>query len=177
MTHEYKGKTFKVSIEPADYMGMPWEEEDGHGPVSEWTRRDKRPGEWVLCSDRTMRRFYDFSEAMKIAKRDGWYAEPYGTGSKGERAFRAVKADFDWLRRVCEGDVYAATVYVVLLDDDGEETDYADSLGGVWHDTYDGKYTEEVVNELAEECLWRFNKDQEDEFIDRRFADAMACGL
>lgn len=56
-------------------MGAPWEESDGHGPVSE--RRDpetKRPGERPLGeSDRQgYVRLYDWQEAIAMAKRDGW---------------------------------------------------------------------------------------------------------
>jgi hypothetical protein len=40
--------------------------------VSDWERRDKRPGEWVLNTDHGSKRFYDAQEANKIAKRDGW---------------------------------------------------------------------------------------------------------
>ena len=71
-TIEIDGRTFNVTIEPDSSHGAPWEEEDGHGPVSEWTRRDKRPGERVLCEDRGSRRYYDFAEACRIARRDGW---------------------------------------------------------------------------------------------------------
>ncbi|ALL68698.1 hypothetical protein K788_0000279 [Paraburkholderia caribensis MBA4] len=40
--------------------------------VSDWTTRDKRSGEVVLCTDRRSRRYYDIRETMKIARRDGW---------------------------------------------------------------------------------------------------------
>ena len=52
--------------------GPPWEECDGHGPISDWVQRDKHAGERVLWSDGFVRRLYDFAEAMKIAKRDRW---------------------------------------------------------------------------------------------------------
>jgi hypothetical protein len=64
--------TAKVEVD-AD-MGPPWEEHDGHGPVSNWTDRAKRPGERVLVSDERGRqhRYYDFQKAVKMASRDGW---------------------------------------------------------------------------------------------------------
>ena len=73
-TFEYKGRMFSVEIESDDDYGAPWEECDGHGPVSDWTTRAKRAGEMVLCSDNrgSFRRYYDVQEACKIAKRDGW---------------------------------------------------------------------------------------------------------
>lgn len=70
------GWTLRVSIEHDDGMGAPWKEHDGHGEVSEWTRRDKRPGEWVLCTDRGSSRFYDAQESQRIAIRDRWGMGP-----------------------------------------------------------------------------------------------------
>lgn len=69
---EFEGRRFKVTIEQDSDMGEPWKEHDGHGVVSDWERRDKRPGERVLCSERGSKRFYDVQETMKIAYRDGW---------------------------------------------------------------------------------------------------------
>ncbi|MCW0163722.1 hypothetical protein OIV56_13400 [Burkholderia pseudomallei] len=63
---------FRINVENDDGKGAPWDEEDGHGPVSDWTTRDKRPSEWVLSSDHGSKRFYDVAEANRIAKRDGW---------------------------------------------------------------------------------------------------------
>lgn len=72
-TFEAEGRTFLVRVHRDDDMGPPWEEHDGHGPVTGWERRkDKLPGELVLCEDRGSRRFYDFQEACRIARRDGW---------------------------------------------------------------------------------------------------------
>ena len=55
----------------------PWERSDGHGPVTAWTSRAKEPGELVLSKDRGSYRLYDFAEACKIARRDGWQPAPY----------------------------------------------------------------------------------------------------
>ena len=70
------GRTFVIAIVRDDDMGPPWEEHDGHGPVSDWTSRDKRPGERELSSDRGSRRFYDWEEATRIAKADRWGLAP-----------------------------------------------------------------------------------------------------
>ena len=69
---EYEGASFEVRIEPDDFGENPWASEDGHGPVSDWTTRDKLPGEVILAQDGRYRRFYDFAEACKIARKDGW---------------------------------------------------------------------------------------------------------
>ncbi|SDG92045.1 hypothetical protein SAMN05216466_10657 [Paraburkholderia phenazinium] len=63
---------FRLNVHDDVDMGAPWEEHDGHGPVSDWTTRDKHPGEWQLSSDHGSKRFYDAAEANAIAKRDGW---------------------------------------------------------------------------------------------------------
>jgi hypothetical protein len=118
----------RVRVEWDYDTGAPWEEHDGHGPVSEWTTRDKAPGERVLCSDRNSKRYYDFAEAVKIAKRDAWDAPPYG-GSKGERAVRAVEADFENLRRWCNNDWHWISVGVeVSYRGAVLETNYYDSI-------------------------------------------------
>jgi hypothetical protein len=71
-TFEHEGLTFKVTFPYDIDCEPPWERSDGHGVVSEWTRRDKHPGEIELCSDRGSKRFYDVQESTRIAKRDGW---------------------------------------------------------------------------------------------------------
>jgi len=73
-TFEHAGLTFRAKIERDDDMGAPWDEHDGRGPVSDWTTRDKLPGELVLSEDRRGRskRFYDFAEACRIARKEGW---------------------------------------------------------------------------------------------------------
>lgn len=71
-TTEHKGHSITVEWFYDEDNEPPWEEHDGHGPVSEWTTRDKRPGERVLCSDRSSRRYYDYAEAIKLTKKDGW---------------------------------------------------------------------------------------------------------
>lgn len=77
ITCEKDGFTVTARIQRDDDIGPPWKVHDGHGPVSDWTRRDKLPGERVLCEDRGSKMYYDIAEAVKIAKRDGWDAEPY----------------------------------------------------------------------------------------------------
>ena len=67
--------TFAVKVEQDNDGQAPWEKSEGHGVVSEWGTRDKRAGELVLNTDRGSKRFYDFAETMKIARRDGWDAE------------------------------------------------------------------------------------------------------
>lgn len=65
-------RAFAFRIVPYCDMGAPWEEHDGHGPVSEWESRAKLPGEIIINQDGESRRFYDFAAACQIARRDGW---------------------------------------------------------------------------------------------------------
>lgn len=71
-TFEYKGRTFKVFIRPEDGADPPWQDEDGHGPVTDWTTESKRPGWWLLATDRSSSRYYDAQAAMAKAKKEGW---------------------------------------------------------------------------------------------------------
>lgn len=77
--------TLTVTIQHDDDSDAPWDREDGHGPVSDWRKCDyagnvpKSPGELMLCdNDRSgmsghkSARFYDYAEACRIARRDGW---------------------------------------------------------------------------------------------------------
>lgn len=74
----HNGRDYVATIEHDESHGAPWEEHDGHGDVSEWTTRDKLPGEIVLTTERHGKRFYDFAGACKIARRDGWGFMPGG---------------------------------------------------------------------------------------------------
>ena len=73
-----KELTFKVEIERDTDHGAPWEEEDGHGPVTGWECRGhykggKHPGELILNRDgRGNYRFYDYAEACRIVPCVEW---------------------------------------------------------------------------------------------------------
>lgn len=77
-TFTHDGAQFRVTFPYDDSSEAPWEREEGHGPVSEWRRGHygerarKAPGERALCIDGHAARFYDFAEAVRIARRDGW---------------------------------------------------------------------------------------------------------
>lgn len=147
---EHNGNRFMFRTDYDDTGETPWDREDGHGIVSEWTRRAKKPGELVLCSDNGSRRYYDFQGTVALAKRDGWDAEPYG-GTKGEKAARAAMADFKRLRDWCNDRWSYVGVIVCMVDDDDDVIeDTEQSLWGIESDCDD--YLEEVAHELADEC-------------------------
>jgi hypothetical protein len=148
---EHDSHNFRVTFPHDDCAGAPWENEDGHGPVSAWERRGKAPGEMILCEDRGSRRFYNFVAAVKQARKEGWDTPPYGEGTKGERAHRAALADFDRLRRFCSGQWSYVGCVVTLLDDEGDEMDNSASLWGIESDC--SEYLEQVARELAGEVL------------------------
>ena len=148
---EHEGHKFSADDIYDEGMGAPWEEHDGHGIVSDWTTRAKRPGELVLCSDHGSKRFYDFQASVKRARAEGWDAAPYG-GTKGERAHRATLADFEHLKAWCEDRWHWCCVTVALLDDYGDEMGETASLGGI--ESSSTEYLKEAAEELAGEILW-----------------------
>lgn len=141
---------FKIEFVDDSDAGTPWENSDGHGPVSEWTRRSKRPGERVLNSDsRGDKRFYDYQSAIALANSDGWgHGDDIPGETKKQKAARAVDADFEYLRAWCNDEWTYVGVIVTLLDDDGEKTEINDSL---WCVETSSDYHHEVARQLADE--------------------------
>ncbi len=138
--YEYEGRSISIEWHHDESMGEPWKEHDGHGIVSEWTRRDKQPGERVLCSDRNSYRYYDFAGTMKLAKSEGWgldtkaqiaLAQKLGRELKpGDILAASVEADFEYLRRWCNDDWHWCG-YVCKING----TDYDESLWGIDSDS------------------------------------------
>lgn len=154
---EHEGVRFQFETHHDDSLGPPWKEHDGHGPVSDWTTRAKRPGEMVLNKSPGSRRYYDFQEAVRIAKRDGWDTPPYQTGTRGDRAHRAALADFHHLRRWCNDQWSWIGVIITLVDDDGNPLpDFRQSLWGIESEA--GDYLTEVAHELADEIIGQWEK-------------------
>ncbi len=155
-TFTHDGLTFTFRTERDDDTGAPWDEHDGHGPVSEWRSSYngqpvmKRPGQMVLIHDRGSYRLYDFAEAVRMAKRDGWNADPLDVPgeTKGQRAHKAAMADFNRLRRWCNDQWYWCGVIVTCDDLPGEPSA---SLWGIESDA--GEYFAEVAKELADEII------------------------
>lgn len=121
----------------------------------------------VLCEDRGMKRYYDFQEAVKIARLEGWDTAPYGQGTKGERAARAAMADYARLRRWCDDEWRYVGVGVIDITDDAE-TDYSHSLWGVESD--DEEFIAEVARELAKDAYADYAREN-------GFAERMSLGI
>ncbi len=155
ITVESDGFTVTANLEFDEGMGFPWIEHDGHGPVTDWTTRRKRPGERILNENRGSYRYYDFQTAVKIARRDGWDADPIQPESRGERAARAAEADFQYLRAWCR-DEWCFVGVVLKVSKAGVTLDpAAASLWGIESNSNDHghDYLTEVANELLPEAL------------------------
>lgn len=151
--HAAPGHRFRVYVEQDDINEAPWQSEDGHGPVrfdyAYYGRPSKRPGERILHSDRGSYWFYDWQAACKMARKDGWNAEPFDAPGRIERA---VQADFGRLRRWLSGDWFYVGVCVALLNESGDDATnkYSHALWGIESDCEE--YIAEVAQELALEC-------------------------
>lgn len=151
------GLTLIVKTEHDPDASAPWEECDGHGPVTEWTRREKKPGEFLLCSDRSAKRFYDFAQAVETAKSEGWScSEVLPTDTKGQKAHKAVMADYEYLRAWCENRWEYLIVTVSIIDQEGEEI-ASDSLG--WVESYRDHWLE-IAQSMADDLIARYTDEQ-----------------
>ena len=130
----------------------------GHGVVSEWTSRAKRPGERVMNENRRGSfRYYDVKATLNVALNDGWRAAGGELAGESKRACaaRAVEADFERMRGWCHDEWGWVGVVVTLLDADGNKTHEADSLWGIESDA--GDYLDVVAGELADEIIARLD--------------------
>lgn len=156
-TAEAENFTVRLLVHPDDTADSPWLSEDGHGPVSDWRRpHTKAPGERVLSDGRHWVRFYDFAEACRIARRDGWGVAGGRQPGETERAYaaRAAEADFQRLRGWCEERWSYVGVSVTVEADYGGElvTEYECALWGIESDA--GEYiAEEVAPDLLAQAL------------------------
>lgn len=142
-----------ATIHDDSATGAPWQRDDGHGPVSEWTTRDKKAGERILNSDRDSKRYYDFAEAVKIAKRDGWGIVNSEGMTAGQIAEAAAQHDYEVLRAWCNDEWCYVGISVTVFKNGIELGDA--SLWGV-EMNYPGSnnaYLAEVANELLPEAL------------------------
>ena len=130
--------------------GAPWENCEGHGTVRKSRnvhiegRSDKKPGERPLnCPGRNeCQYYYDWQEAMQLAKRDGWNTTSCDAPN---RVRRAVQTDFDYLRGWINNDWFY--VGVLVKDDQGN------TLGSLWGVETLSDYHLKVAKELVSQCI------------------------
>jgi hypothetical protein len=155
----HNGFRFVATVHHDSDMGAPWDEHDGHGPVSDWVRRDKLSGELILCEDRGFKRFYDFAEACRIARRDGWGCKDGRKAGESLCAYaaRAARHDFEVLRAWCNDEWTWCGITVQAFNLDGEELtgEYDFALWGIEmnYPGSDNSYLSEVANDLAQEIV------------------------
>lgn len=159
---EINGLHFKIEVNTDYDMQAPWDEEDGHGEVSGWASRSKRPGERILNTKGNKKIFYDFQGAILIALKDCWgisdaqhFALVQELGrepTKREVAVVAATSDFEYLRRWCNGRWRWEHVYVQLREDDS----FSDYLGGLCSD--DVEYIDSVISEMIEELTKQYRE-------------------
>lgn len=164
---EIDGITVKVEYHYDGDHEPPWESEDGHGPVRKSLKphneyhSDKKPWERPLnqAGRNEYQFYYDQREACKMARRDGWNAEPYDAPNQ---VARAVESDFQFLRKFLNDDWHYVGVVVKIEDEEGEEL-AEDSCGGYeslndYHKTSAKEMAEALVagykKELAEKQHW-----------------------
>jgi len=156
----HNGQAFTAELHHDSDMGEPWKEHVGHGPVSDWRSSDyaKAPGEMLLATDWNgrYRRYYDFAEATRIAKRDGWGLGEEETAVLAAKLGRAptrkevtresVLSDYRRLRDWCRDEWHWCGVVVT-----DNETGATESLWGIESDA--GDYLREVAQELADSLI------------------------
>ncbi len=166
-TIEAGGYRFGVEYFHDPDVGAPWENFDGHGIVSKWTTRDKKPGEKVLIEDRQSKRYYDVRESMACAIRDQWgCACPEGTHTtRRQTAACAVAADFAFLRGWCRDEWHYAGVRVTWIkdnSDDPDETKGEPLTRDLWGVETLHDYHKQTAKELIDELLGEIEVDEPD---------------
>jgi hypothetical protein len=150
--------TFAVEVHIDHDSGAPWEDCEGHGPVTGWVRRNKRPDELILNSANGEYRYYNFKEACAIALRDGWGCDALdGTESKRQKAAIAARADFEYLRSWCNNEWSYVGIEVTLLDSEGNKTEISDSIWGIEGTEDQIRYNAQtLIDDLAQGLHTRF---------------------
>lgn len=165
-TFEYEGFTFIVQFVYDGNSGRPWEEGDGHGPVREVRMNEhgqpaKKPGERILNRNSNSRSeciyAYDWAEACRLAKKDGWNTEPYDAPNRVERA---VQADFNHLAGWVNGDWHYIGVIVNqwVTDDSGVRMSLDDYDNSLWRVENDDQSRTDIAYELAAQLVYQFNE-------------------
>lgn len=175
----YRDYTIKVDCHWDPFNVLPWEEHAGHGIVSDWETRDKRPGERVLASDHGSKRYYDFEATLAVAKRDGWGLSAEATSALAHRLGRpptkreilvaAVEHDFEYLRRWCNDEWHWVGYVCTITDPEGNEVEQGhDSCWGFDDEDYMveeamagatrtiDKHIHDKIVEQAEATAWAF---------------------
>jgi len=150
------GKRFRIEHHYDGDAGAPWDNDDCHGPVSDWVTRNKRPGELVLSVNGKCKRFYDFQAAIKAQRevmRDRWYIPKGRTRQDdGYDLVCTVMSDYEYLRDWCNDEWHYMGIVVFPLTADGDELrSKSQSLWGIESDS-DAAYIQEETEYLLREA-------------------------
>jgi hypothetical protein len=136
----YQGRKIKIEWSYDEFGGKPWDDCD-YGNVTDWLRRDKEPGEVIICADRGSKRFYDFAGAVAKLKKEG---------CNGAEADRIAKSEVKRFQGWCNDQWFYMNADVTI---DGLE--HTSSLGGIESDCVDG-----VINDLLFEAKSAIDEHQ-----------------
>jgi len=154
---EVDGFKITARIEHDDDSGTPWDRDCNYGPVSDWTygRDRKRPGQRILSQDHGHYRFYDFQEAVAIARHDGWGSHGDEGLTAGAKAARAAEEDYKVLKAWCNDEWHYVGVVLSVSRKGIVLDEYAASLWGIEcnYPGSDNSYLSEVASELLEEAI------------------------
>ncbi|MQR02341.1 hypothetical protein [Glaciimonas soli] len=156
------GLRFRINITRDDSAALPWIDCEGHGVVSDWTSRDKRPGERILCTSYggASHRFYDVATSMKIARRDKWSSGEWlpNPATVGMERARTVEKDFEYLRAWCNDEWHYVGISVTLLSNsDNAITNYNYVLRGIESNSDD--YLQQVTHDFMDEMIKQHTKE------------------
>jgi len=158
ITCEFEGWKATARIYYDDDLTPPWERDCGHGPVSEWTTRAIKAGERILSQDGPSRRYYDFAEACKIARADGWGIKEGRKLRERVNAYaaRCAEHDFSVLQAWCKDDWFYVGVAVTIEYKGVSLTGQYDHALWSVEANYPGSdndYLREVANDLLPEAI------------------------
>lgn len=182
-TIEVGGFNFLIETLPDDSADLPWEQSDCHGPVrrartgntfSYYAPVGKRPGERALYAEANSGALlYDWQEAIRIAKREGWGLSDERTAELAAQLGRkptarevraeSVRLDFKRLKDYCDDRWHYVDVRATLLDADGEAVeDVRGYIGGVESDCEDSYFIE-----VGTDAAWQALSEVQDHITGR----------
>ncbi len=150
ISFEHKGRETLIEPYYDNDMGPPWKEHDGHGPVRERTKDEKRPWERLIGTTHA----YDWRAAMKMARDERWgfgiddfmalMCKLRRVPTKKQLVEHAVQRDFDYLKGWCDDDWHWVCIKVIDV-----KTGVSEYLGGIESSNED--YILSCAHDLAEE--------------------------
>ena len=149
-----------IIVNELDDDCTPWEYLDNDANIiSDWTRPDKKPGELILNTGGTFKRFFDYQLACKYALDNQWGSrDSLPTDTKKQIASKAALNLFNYLRSWCNDEWVYRYIKITLIDPyTNQETDFIESCGGI-EDL--NNYDQDWINENAAVLIESFKSQQ-----------------